>query len=100
MPADRADRGACRGGRARAGGFRTDRPRGGLRQRAAGGRHGHATEYGLAAFVFTGDLNRALPGMSGLRCGMVGLNQGVVSNATAPFGGVKQSGLGREGGSE
>ena len=58
------------------------------------------TEYGLVAYVYTRDLNRALRVVEGLETGMVGLNQGVVSNAAAPFGGVKQSGFGREGGFE
>ena len=58
------------------------------------------TEYGLVAYVYTRDLNRALRVCEGLETGMVGLNQGVVSNAAAPFGGVKQSGFGREGGFE
>ena len=58
------------------------------------------TEYGLVAYVYTRDLNRALRVSEGLETGMVGLNQGVVSNAAAPFGGVKQSGFGREGGFE
>ena len=58
------------------------------------------TEYGLVAYVFTGGLNRALRVIEGLDTGMVGLNQGLVSNAAAPFGGVKQSGYGREGGPE
>ncbi|MGV0644688.1 NAD-dependent succinate-semialdehyde dehydrogenase [Mycolicibacterium sp. XJ2546] len=56
------------------------------------------TEYGLVAYVFTNDLRRALRVAEALESGMVGLNQGVVSNPAAPFGGVKQSGLGREGG--
>jgi succinate-semialdehyde dehydrogenase / glutarate-semialdehyde dehydrogenase len=56
------------------------------------------TEYGLVAYVFTRDLKRALRVVEGLETGMVGLNQGIVSNAQAPFGGVKQSGFGREGG--
>ena len=56
------------------------------------------TEYGLIAYVFTNDLRRALRVAEALETGMVGLNQGVVSNPAAPFGGVKQSGLGREGG--
>lgn len=56
------------------------------------------TEYGLVAYVFTNDLRRALRVAEALETGMVGLNQGVVSNPAAPFGGVKQSGLGREGG--
>ncbi|MBG6180288.1 NAD-dependent succinate-semialdehyde dehydrogenase [Arthrobacter sp. CAN_A1] len=58
------------------------------------------TEYGLVAYVFTRDLNRGLRIGERLDVGMMGLNAGVVSNAAAPFGGVKQSGLGREGGSE
>jgi succinate-semialdehyde dehydrogenase/glutarate-semialdehyde dehydrogenase len=58
------------------------------------------TEYGLVAYVFTNDLKRALRVVEGLETGMVGLNQGIVSNAQAPFGGVKQSGFGREGGYE
>ncbi|MFG1623024.1 NAD-dependent succinate-semialdehyde dehydrogenase [Kribbella sp. NPDC049227] len=57
------------------------------------------TEYGLVAYVFTNDLRRALRIAESLETGMVGLNQGIVSNPAAPFGGVKQSGLGREGGS-
>ena len=56
------------------------------------------TEYGLVSYVFTRDLDRALRVSERLETGMVGLNQGVVSNPAAPFGGVKQSGLGREGG--
>ena len=58
------------------------------------------TEYGLVAYVYTRDLKRALRVIEGLDTGMVGLNQGMVSNAGAPFGGVKQSGVGREGGNE
>jgi succinate-semialdehyde dehydrogenase/glutarate-semialdehyde dehydrogenase len=58
------------------------------------------TEYGLVGYVFTRDLKRALTVCEGLETGMVGLNQGMVSNAGAPFGGVKQSGIGREGGNE
>jgi succinate-semialdehyde dehydrogenase/glutarate-semialdehyde dehydrogenase len=60
----------------------------------------NATEYGLVAYVFTRDLGRAFRVIEGLETGMVGLNQGMVSNAAAPFGGVKQSGFGREGGPE
>jgi succinate-semialdehyde dehydrogenase/glutarate-semialdehyde dehydrogenase len=56
------------------------------------------TEYGLVDYVFTNDLRRALRVAESLQAGMVGLNQGVVSNPAAPFGGVKASGLGREGG--
>ncbi|MGH3621601.1 MAG: NAD-dependent succinate-semialdehyde dehydrogenase [Sciscionella sp.] len=56
------------------------------------------TEYGLVSYVFTSDLNRGLRMAERLEAGMIGLNQGVVSNPAAPFGGIKQSGLGREGG--
>ena len=58
------------------------------------------TEYGLVAYVYTRDLERAFRVSEGIETGMVGLNQGVVSNPAAPFGGVKQSGFGREGGFE
>jgi len=58
------------------------------------------TEYGLVAYVYTRDLGRAFRVMEGLEYGMVGLNQGMVSNPAAPFGGVKHSGFGREGGQE
>ena len=58
------------------------------------------TEYGLVSYVYTRDLKRALRVVEGLETGMVGLNQGMVSNAAAPFGGIKQSGFGREGGYE
>jgi succinate-semialdehyde dehydrogenase / glutarate-semialdehyde dehydrogenase len=58
------------------------------------------TEYGLVAYVYTRDLSRAFKVAEALETGMLGLNQGVVSNAGAPFGGVKQSGIGREGGNE
>ncbi|GAA4832945.1 NAD-dependent succinate-semialdehyde dehydrogenase [Saccharopolyspora rosea] len=56
------------------------------------------TEYGLVSYLYTRDLQRALRVSEALESGMVGLNQGMVSNPAAPFGGVKQSGLGREGG--
>jgi succinate-semialdehyde dehydrogenase / glutarate-semialdehyde dehydrogenase len=58
------------------------------------------TEFGLVAYVYTRDLTRAFRVVEGLETGMVGLNQGMVSNPAAPFGGVKQSGVGREGGPE
>ncbi|RKR76615.1 NAD-dependent succinate-semialdehyde dehydrogenase [Frondihabitans australicus] len=58
------------------------------------------TEFGLIAYAFTTDLARGHRLIGSLRAGMVGLNAGVVSNAAAPFGGVKSSGLGREGGAE
>ncbi len=57
------------------------------------------TPYGLVSYVFTNDLRRALRMAEAIESGMVGLNQGVVSNPYAPFGGMKESGLGREGGS-
>ncbi len=60
----------------------------------------NATEFGLVAYVYTRDLKRALRVAEGLETGMVGLNQGMVSNPAAPFGGIKQSGFGREGGPE
>ena len=56
------------------------------------------TEFGLVSYLYTKDLSRAIRLSERLEAGMVGLNQGMVSNAGAPFGGVKQSGLGREGG--
>jgi succinate-semialdehyde dehydrogenase/glutarate-semialdehyde dehydrogenase len=58
------------------------------------------TEYGLASYVFTRDLTRTIRVAEGLDYGMVGINTGLVSNAAAPFGGVKASGFGREGGFE
>ena len=60
----------------------------------------NATQVGLAGYVFTQDLDRALNVADLLETGLVGINQGVPSNAAAPFGGVKQSGLGREGSAE
>ncbi|GAA4886400.1 NAD-dependent succinate-semialdehyde dehydrogenase [Serinicoccus chungangensis] len=56
------------------------------------------TPFGLVSYVYTRDLDRALRMAEALESGMVGLNQGVVSNPAAPFGGIKESGLGREGG--
>jgi succinate-semialdehyde dehydrogenase / glutarate-semialdehyde dehydrogenase len=58
------------------------------------------TEYGLVAYVYTRDIKRAFRVVEKLETGMVGLNQGMVSNPAAPFGGVKASGFGREGGPE
>lgn len=60
----------------------------------------NATEFGLAGYVFTESLDRALNVADRLETGITGINQGVPSNAAAPFGGVKQSGVGREGSSE
>jgi succinate-semialdehyde dehydrogenase/glutarate-semialdehyde dehydrogenase len=58
------------------------------------------TEYGLVSYAYTRDLDRAFRVIEGLETGMVGLNRGLVSNPAGPFGGVKQSGFGREGGHE
>ena len=58
------------------------------------------SEYGLASYVYTGDVGRGLRVASRLETGMVGLNRGIVSDPAAPFGGVKASGLGREGSKE
>jgi succinate-semialdehyde dehydrogenase/glutarate-semialdehyde dehydrogenase len=58
------------------------------------------TEFGLVAYAFTENLTRALKVAERLETGMVGINQGIVSNPAAPFGGVKASGIGREGGNE
>ena len=58
------------------------------------------TEYGLSAYVFTRDIARGLRVARRIESGMVALNRGLVSDPAAPFGGVKQSGLGREGGTD
>lgn len=58
------------------------------------------TEYGLAAYVYTRDLSRALRIAENVESGMVGINRGVISDVAAPFGGIKASGFGREGGIE
>ncbi|MDQ1620443.1 MAG: succinate-semialdehyde dehydrogenase / glutarate-semialdehyde dehydrogenase [Actinomycetota bacterium] len=63
-------------------------------------RYANDTEYGLVAYVYTGDLARGLRVSEALESGMVGINRGLVSDPAAPFGGVKQSGIGREGGHE
>ncbi|MCA0293954.1 MAG: NAD-dependent succinate-semialdehyde dehydrogenase [Actinobacteria bacterium] len=60
----------------------------------------NSTPYGLIAYAYTTDLNRALRLPERIESGMLGLNSGVISNPAAPFGGVKQSGMGREGGFE
>lgn len=60
----------------------------------------NSTEYGLIAYMYTQNLNRALNVSEALETGMVGLNAGVISNPAAPFGGIKASGFGREGGNE
>jgi succinate-semialdehyde dehydrogenase/glutarate-semialdehyde dehydrogenase len=58
------------------------------------------TEMGLAAYLYAGDLRRGLQLAEAIEAGMVGINRGVVSDPAAPFGGLKQSGLGREGARE
>jgi len=58
----------------------------------------NSTEFGLACYFYTGDLGRAFRVMEGLKYGMVGVNEGIITTPEAPFGGVKESGLGREGG--
>jgi len=60
----------------------------------------NGTEYGLVSYVYTADLSRGMRVSEALETGMVGLNRGLVSDPAAPFGGVKESGLGREGGVE
>jgi succinate-semialdehyde dehydrogenase/glutarate-semialdehyde dehydrogenase len=60
----------------------------------------NATPYGLASYLFTASMSRALRMAERIEAGMVGINRGMVSDASAPFGGIKQSGLGREGGPE
>ena len=56
------------------------------------------TKFGLIAYVYSSDLKRAIRTAEALESGMVAINKGVISDPAAPFGGVKQSGLGREGG--
>jgi succinate-semialdehyde dehydrogenase/glutarate-semialdehyde dehydrogenase len=58
------------------------------------------TEFGLVSYLFTRDFSRALTVGEAMQSGMVGINQGIVSNPAAPFGGMKASGLGREGAAE
>ena len=60
----------------------------------------NGTEYGLVGYVFTNDYARVIRVAEALEFGMVGINTGIVSNPAAPFGGVKHSGFGREGGFE
>jgi succinate-semialdehyde dehydrogenase/glutarate-semialdehyde dehydrogenase len=71
-----------------------------FKEEAEGVALANATEFGLVSYAFTKDLKRGLRLVESLDTGMTGLNTGLVSNAAAPFGGVKQSGLGREGGPE
>src|SRR5690606_1556051 len=56
------------------------------------------TEYGLAAYIYSADIARALRVGKGVESGMIAINRGLMSDPAAPFGGVKQSGIGREGG--
>jgi succinate-semialdehyde dehydrogenase/glutarate-semialdehyde dehydrogenase len=60
----------------------------------------NATEYGLVAYLYTRDLSRGMKVSEALDFGMIGLNRGIVSDPAAPFGGMKQSGIGREGAHE
>jgi succinate-semialdehyde dehydrogenase/glutarate-semialdehyde dehydrogenase len=60
----------------------------------------NATEYGLACYFYTSDLGRAYRVMEGLRYGLIGVNEGLITTVEAPFGGLKASGLGKEGGRE
>jgi succinate-semialdehyde dehydrogenase/glutarate-semialdehyde dehydrogenase len=60
----------------------------------------NAVAHGLAGYVFTRDLRRALRFAEGLETGMIGINRGLISDPSAPFGGVKHSGIGKEGSHE
>ncbi|TIW67587.1 MAG: aldehyde dehydrogenase family protein, partial [Mesorhizobium sp.] len=60
----------------------------------------NATQYGLAAYIYTNDMSKGLAVSEELQFGMIGLNRGLLSDPAAPFGGVKQSGIGREGAHE
>ena len=60
----------------------------------------NGTEYGLVGYVYTNDQDRVIRVAEAMEAGMIGVNTGIVSNPAAPFGGVKQSGFGREGGFE
>jgi succinate-semialdehyde dehydrogenase/glutarate-semialdehyde dehydrogenase len=71
-----------------------------FRDEAEAIRLANATEYGLAAYFYAQDMARVWRVSEALEYGMVGVNAGVISTEVAPFGGVKQSGLGREGGAE
>ena len=82
---------------ARAFGMRVRRYFIGFGPRVFSFRKGH-TEYGLAAYVYSSDLARALRVGKGIESGMIAINRGLMSDPAAPFGGAKQSGLGREGG--
>jgi succinate-semialdehyde dehydrogenase/glutarate-semialdehyde dehydrogenase len=71
-----------------------------FRDEAQAVRMANATDYGLASYVYTRDVARAQRMISAADSGMTGINVSVISNAAAPFGGIKQSGMGREGGPE
>ena len=60
----------------------------------------NATEYGLAAYAYTRDLGRAFRLNEGLDYGLIGVNAGLITTVEAPFGGLKQSGMGKDGGSQ
>jgi acyl-CoA reductase-like NAD-dependent aldehyde dehydrogenase len=68
-----------------------------LQDRRGSDRPGQHTEFGLASYFYSRDIGRIWRVAEGLESGMVGVNTGLISNEIAPFGGVKQSGLGREG---
>ena len=68
-----------------------------FRDEAEGIRLANATDFGLASYFFARDVGRVWRVAEGIEAGMVGINTGLISNEVAPFGGVKQSGLGREG---
>ena len=68
-----------------------------FRDEAEAVRLANDTEFGLAAYLYTRDLGRAWRVAEALEAGMIGVNDGLISTEVAPFGGVKQSGLGREG---
>ena len=80
-----------RGAAAEGGDLRTGRTGQALLRRGGGDAVGNDTEYGLVAYLYTRDLGRAIRVMEELEYGMVGLNQGIVSNPAAPFGGIKHS---------
>ena len=96
-PADRAHRRAGRGRHAERGNLRPGRLDPDLHSRGRGDPRANDTEYGLVAYLYTKDLSRGLRVSEKLDFGMIGLNRGLVSDPAAPFGGVKQSGIGREG---
>ena len=97
-PPDRPRRRARRRGHPATGDLRTGRADRHLHHRGRGDPLANDTEYGLVSYVYTGDLARGLRVSERIETGMVGLNRGLVSDPAAPFGGVKECGLGREGG--